>query len=128
MKEIHAMTGKEIANYRENMRRIEALSKYPVPPGLLNMEDLGRPMSEKEIARVRDDIRRINEMQFDKKKPARPVNRGEKSAEDTFVEMSILGLFFTIGSIASGDLILLPLGLLLLIPAFLRICKRLKRK
>lgn len=128
MKEIHSMTGKEISNYRENMRRIEELSKYPVPPGLLSMEELGRPMSGKEIARARDDIRRINEMQFNAKKPVSQADSGDRSSGTSFFELTVFGLFFAVGSIVSGDLILLPVGLLLLIPTCRRIYKRFKSK
>lgn len=121
-----AMTGKEIANCRENIRRIEELMDHPIPPGMVSMGDLSRPLSSKEIANIRENIRRVEELQFSKNR--RNTRRGsELPAGNCFTEATLAGIFVLAGSIASREFTLLPLGVLLLLPAVYRIYKRFRR-
>lgn len=123
MREIRPITSKEIAYYRENIRRIEESMDHPIPRGLYNVEDLGRPMTPQEISLCRENIRRLEEVRHCRSR--RYNNHPEEgSSVDSRMGITLLGLFLLIGSIGAGEFALLPVAIVLLIPAIYRLIKR----
>ena len=104
--------------------RIEELMDHPIPRGIYNVEDLGRPMTPQEISLCRENIRRLEEVRHSKSR--RYNNHPEEgSSVDSHMGITLLGLFSLIGSIGAGEFALLPVAILLLIPAIYRLIKRL---
>lgn len=95
MREIKPMTHQEISNYRENMRRIEELNGHSIPPGLLNIEDIGRPMTHQEISDTRENIKRVNELSSRRSNPSyhNDCNSNyESSGPANILQVSIIGI------------------------------------